>query len=84
MDSFAIDRPFGFTVFKCYYTDCIPPPDPDTVPPVTSRPFDFDYWDNPVIWNVVSDGYYTNVGSNGSGIPQDYDSVRILFGALFC
>lgn len=80
MDSFTFDRPYGFTSYKCYYTDCIPPPDPNTVPPVTTRPFEYDYWDDETIWDVDSDGYIANVGFNGTDIPLNYENVRILFG----
>ncbi|KAL4228989.1 Fibrocystin-L [Mactra antiquata] len=79
MDSFTFDRPYGFTSYKCYYTDCIPPPDPNTVPPLAARPHAFKYWDDATMWNMTSDGYVTNVGANGTSIPQDYEDVRILF-----
>ncbi|XP_067950541.1 fibrocystin-L-like [Watersipora subatra] len=35
---------------KCYYPDCQPPPDQNTLPPVTSRPEFFDWWSNTTIW----------------------------------
>jgi len=80
MSSYSIDRPFTFTAFKCFYTDCIPPPDPNTVPPALSGPADFDYWDDSTIWNMTY-GYMTNIiGSDG--IPQDYQDVRIVAGTF--
>lgn len=81
MPVYEVDRSVSFTSFKCYYTDCIPPPDPDTVPPKSERPAVFDYWSDTTLWNVSDDGYVTN--SLGSyGVPQDYDNVRIAAGML--
>lgn len=76
--SLSFDRPFSFSSFKCYYKDCIPPPDPNTIPPAPTRPLSYDYWDDTSIWNMT-DGYMTNIGENGTGLPQDYDNVRILY-----
>ena len=70
-----------FTAFKCYYKDCIPPPDPDTVAPLAERPAVFDYWDDVTLWNMSSDGYLVNLGGS-NGVPQDYDNVRVEFGKL--
>ena len=80
--AYGIDRPLSFTAFKCYYTDCIPPPDPDTVAPLPERPAVYDFWDDVNLWNVSSDGYLVNIGGS-SGIPQDYDNIRVEFGELF-
>ncbi|XP_052805044.1 fibrocystin-L-like isoform X2 [Mya arenaria] len=79
LSTIAMDRPLSFTAYKCFYTDCIPPPDPDTVPPAVSRPPEFGYWDDATIWNMTEDGYLINIGGS-SGIPQDYDNVKISFG----
>ncbi|WAR05573.1 PKHL1-like protein, partial [Mya arenaria] len=62
MSTYSVDRVYGFTAYKCFYEDCIPPPDPDTIPPTTSRPADFDYWNDATMWNVTDDDYVTNVG----------------------
>ena len=83
MPIYGVDRALTFTAFKCYYKDCIPPPDPDTIPPATQRPAVFDYWNDATLWNMSSDGYLVNVGGS-SGVPQDYDDVRIEFGKLIC
>lgn len=76
----SVDNAFTFSSFKCYYKDCIPPPDPNTIPPAPSRPLSFDYWDDSSVWNLTAGGFVTNIGTNGTGIPQDYDNVRILYG----
>ncbi|XP_069121982.1 fibrocystin-L-like [Argopecten irradians] len=41
---------FDFQAFKCFYVNCTPPPDPNTVPPATERPSDFVYWSEPNSW----------------------------------
>ncbi|XP_069115226.1 fibrocystin-L-like [Argopecten irradians] len=44
----------GFQAFKCFYANCTPPPDPNTVPPVNERPSDFVYWSNPTSWTWLN------------------------------
>lgn len=73
------ERSVSFSAFKCFYANCIPPPDPNTVPPATGRPAEFDYWDDATIWNTTVDGYLVNTGGS-AGIPQDFDNVKIAFG----
>ena len=79
MSTYSIDRPLSFTAYKCYYKDCIPPPDPDTIPPPTQRPAVFVYWNTASLWNTSADGYVVNTGGS-YGVPQNYDDVRIEFG----
>lgn len=84
MSTYSVDRVLNFKSYKCYYADCIPPPDPDTIPPASSRPLDFEYWDDTSLWNISSnDSFVSNVGGS-YGIPVDYDNVRIEFGNTFC
>ena len=79
MSVYEVDRPVSYTSYKCYYTDCIPPPDPNTVAPKSERPAVFDYWSTSGLWNMSEDGYVSNsIGSYG--VPQDFDNVRIEFG----
>ncbi|XP_053372863.1 fibrocystin-L-like [Mercenaria mercenaria] len=81
MTAHSVDRPVSFTAYKCYYENCIPPPDPDTVPPATERPLDFDIWDDTTLWNNSNnDSFVSNTGGS-YGLPQDYDDVRIAFGS---
>lgn len=83
MSVYNIDRPLQLTSYKCYYKDCIPPPDPDTIPPATERPLDFDIWDDTTLWNNSNnDSFISNIGGS-YGTPQDYDNVRIAFGNVF-
>lgn len=80
MSTYSIDRPLSFTTYKCYYDNCIPPPDPNTIPPASMRPVDFEYWDDTTLWdNSTNDSYVSNYGGS-YGIPQDYNNVRIAFG----
>lgn len=82
MSTYTVDRPLSFTSYKCFYTDCIPPPDPNTIPPAESRPQNFEYWDDLTLWNnSVDDNYVSNHGGS-YGIPQDYDNVRIAYGIM--
>ncbi|XP_045210443.2 fibrocystin-L-like isoform X2 [Mercenaria mercenaria] len=81
MSTYSVDRAVSFTAYKCYYENCIPPPDPDTVPPATERPLDFDIWDDTTLWNNSNnDSFVSNTGGS-YGLPQDYDDVRITFGS---
>ena len=76
---YDIDRSLKFTAYKCYYKDCIPPPDPDTVLPKAERPAVFKYWNDATLWNVSSEGYVSNV-LGSYGVPQDFDKVKVEFG----
>ena len=79
MSVYEVDRGVSYTSYKCYYEDCIPPPDPNTVPPKSERPAVFDYWSSSGLWNMSEDGYVSN--TDGSyGVPQDLDNVRIEVG----
>ncbi|XP_069115224.1 fibrocystin-L-like [Argopecten irradians] len=45
---------FDFQAFKCFYANCTPPPDPNTVPPTTQRSSDFVYWSEPNSWTWLN------------------------------
>ena len=85
MSTYSMDRPYGFTSYKCFYQDCIPPPDPDTVPPATQRPVNFQFWHDSTLWNKTRDSnnsadiFVTNEGGS-YGVPQDMDNVRVKSG----
>ena len=66
--------------YKCYFKDCIPPPDPDTIPPTCARASDAMTWSDATIWDVDSDGYVTNTGSGTHGLPVAGEKVKILKG----
>ncbi|XP_060573258.1 fibrocystin-L-like isoform X2 [Ruditapes philippinarum] len=80
---YSVDRPVTFTAYKCFYENCIPPPDPDTVPPATERPLDFDLWDDTTLWNISNIDNETFVSTEGGtyGLPTDFDNVRIAAGS---
>ncbi|XP_052060298.1 fibrocystin-L-like isoform X3 [Mytilus californianus] len=69
----SVDRPMKVDSFKCYFKDCIPPPDPDTIPPTCTRPSDIQVWSDTSIWDVDADGYVSNVGSGTHGLPKAGD-----------
>ncbi|XP_053388767.1 fibrocystin-L-like isoform X2 [Mercenaria mercenaria] len=73
-----VDTQIHFKIYKCFYVDCVPPPDPDKTPPSKHRPLSFHYWHDTSIWKRWSDGYMKNVGKNGAGLPRDFDNVEIL------
>ncbi|KAK3107766.1 hypothetical protein FSP39_021797 [Pinctada imbricata] len=70
-------RSVTFSAYKCYFPDCIPPPDPNTLPP-PSRPAEPQLWSNVSLWNTSDSGAITNNGAGQSGLPQDGDSVTIV------
>ncbi|KAF6037342.1 PKHD1L1 [Bugula neritina] len=43
-DDYGKSRSINFRVYTCYFNDCIPPPDPNTVPPPKTRPDDAIFW----------------------------------------
>ncbi|CAH1226877.1 PKHD1L1 [Branchiostoma lanceolatum] len=70
-------RTVQLKVFRCYYAQCIPPPDPNTLPPARERPEDFDVWSNPESWKDTEEGWGGNYGNGAYGLPQDGDDVKI-------
>ncbi|XP_060603397.1 fibrocystin-L-like isoform X3 [Ruditapes philippinarum] len=74
----VVDNVYYFHFYKCQYDNCVTPPDPCTVPPAPTRPLNYDYWHEELIWELKEDGYVTNDVVTGTQVPQDYDNVRIL------
>ena len=62
------DYSVSFRAYKCYFLDCKAPVDPNTVAPVTERPYDFQYWSESSTWQ------------NASGVPKDGGDVTISKG----
>ncbi|XP_060084827.1 fibrocystin-L-like, partial [Ylistrum balloti] len=60
---------FDFQAFKCFYANCTPPPDPNTVPPVTQRPSDFVYWSEANSWTWLNNTL--PVANTDLTIPQE-------------
>ena len=69
-----VDRDAHMMAYKCYYTDCIVPPDPDTVPPSDQRAANATMWSNTASWAWTAS--QTEFGGNG-GLPQAGDKVKI-------
>ncbi|CAH1803037.1 unnamed protein product, partial [Owenia fusiformis] len=57
-------------VYRCYYKDCIPPVDPSTVPPPSTRPDDFQYWSDSAYWEESN-------SRRRRAAPSDGDDVII-------
>lgn len=68
------DLNLGLVVQKCFFTNCIPPPDPETTPPPTSRPTPFSYW-NDDIWtlNTATNVYEARLDGTGGPPPTGSD-----------
>lgn len=65
-----------FNSYKCFYDDCKPPPDPNTVPPVDKRPSKAELWSDKATWNGTEPGW--GGYNNGSfDLPVDGDNVKI-------
>jgi hypothetical protein len=79
----VVDNVYYFHFYKCQYDNCVTPPDPCTVPPAPTRPLNYDYWHEELIWELKEDGYVTNDVVTGTQVPQDYDNVRILIRKCF-
>lgn len=66
-----------FRAYKCYYVDCIAPVDPNTVPPVTKRPYDFNYWSEKETWKNAQNGWGGYISNGSYDLPKDGDNVKI-------
>ncbi|XP_061168814.1 fibrocystin-L-like [Saccostrea echinata] len=67
----------SFRAFKCFYLDCKAPVDPNTVPPVTSRPYDFEYWSDKETWKNAEMGWGGYISNGTYDLPKDGDNVKI-------
>lgn len=59
----------NFRSYKCFYEDCVVPPDPSTLPPPNTRPADAIFWSNTSTWP-------------NDTLPVNGDSVTIEEGKL--
>lgn len=71
-----------FEVFKCFFEDCTPPPDPNTVPPEEERPSDAVLWSDKETWSDAEEGWGGYQGEGLYDLPVDGDSVKIPKGRL--
>lgn len=65
------------TAFKCYYTGCVPPPDPDTIPPTCTRSSNATKWSDLASWQTAEAGWGGNLGNGLYGLPKQGDKVKI-------
>jgi hypothetical protein len=77
MPIYEEDRDSYVTAYKCYYTDCIPPPDPDTIPPTCTRPSNATKWSDVASWQSAEAGWGGNLGNGAFGLPKQGDKVKI-------
>lgn len=64
-------------VYKCFFENCTPPPDPNTVPPVEERPDDAVFWSVKETWSDAEEGWGGYKGEGMYDLPVDGDSVKI-------
>lgn len=72
----------NFKVYKCFFKNCEPPPDPNTVPPVETRPDDAVLWSDKETWSDAEEGWGGNKGGGQYDLPVDGDSVKIPKGIV--
>lgn len=82
MPIYAEDVDSFMTAFKCYYTGCVPPPDPDTIPPTCTRPSNATKWSDLATWQTAETGWGGNLGNGLYGLPKQGDKVKIPKGKL--
>ncbi|XP_061164553.1 fibrocystin-L-like [Saccostrea echinata] len=67
----------NFNAYKCFFPNCQPPPDPNTVPPLESRPNYAVLWSEKETWADAEEGWGGNKGNGTYDLPVDGDSVKI-------
>ncbi|XP_062600839.1 fibrocystin-L-like [Saccostrea cucullata] len=67
----------NFNAYKCFFPNCQPPPDPNTVPPEESRPDHAVLWSEKETWADAEEGWGGNKGNGEYDLPVDGDSVKI-------
>lgn len=67
----SVNLNMNFRSYKCFYENCVVPPDPSTLPPPDKRPDDFVLWSNASTWG-------------NDTLPQQGDSVTIEKGRNIC
>ncbi|XP_067947416.1 fibrocystin-L-like [Watersipora subatra] len=87
------DKSINFRVFTCFFNDCVPPPDPNQVPPPTTRPDDAIFWSQVTnnkfllhsvsltqdsAWEKAEDGWGGNNGDGTFSPPVDDKDVKIF------
>ncbi|XP_035685638.1 fibrocystin-L-like [Branchiostoma floridae] len=78
----SADRNVKLKVYRCFYEDCLPPADPNDVPPDSQRPDDYVLYST-LTWKVDTDGFMvpsssvTDTRRKRSLSLQENDDVKI-------
>ena len=78
----VVHRSFNLNVRRCYFRNCITPPDADVEPPPEDQPEDRVYWSDPASWEGTEEGWGGNYGVGVYGLPREGDDVKIKSGSL--
>jgi len=62
------DMNLNLLIQKCFFTNCIPPPDPELTPPPTERPSPFYYW-HENIWSLNTNTSVREATLDGTDTP---------------
>eukprot|EP00058_Branchiostoma_floridae_P026715 XP_002612206.1 hypothetical protein BRAFLDRAFT_108902 [Branchiostoma floridae] len=80
-ESSPVDRGVKMQVYRCFYEDCIPPADPNDVPPDRQRPEDYVIYTE-LAWKMDTDGFMVPSSSvtdaRNSVTLQENDDVKIM------
>ncbi|XP_035686784.1 fibrocystin-L-like [Branchiostoma floridae] len=77
-----VDRGVKMQVYRCFYEDCIPPADPNDVPPDRQRPDDYVIYTD-LAWKMDTDGFMvpsssiTDDARNSINLQED-DDVKVM------
>ncbi|XP_078698697.1 fibrocystin-L-like isoform X2 [Branchiostoma floridae x Branchiostoma belcheri] len=79
-ESSPVDRSVKMQVYRCFYEDCIPPADPNDVPPDRQRPDDYIMYST-LSWKMDTDGFMvpsSSVPDTRSITLQQDDDVKVM------
>ena len=64
--------------YSCFYKNCQLPKDPNTIPPATERPANYDKWSEISTWKNAETGW----GGSDGKLPKNGDKVKIQPGII--
>lgn len=78
----TVDIPISPSFFTCYYANCEPPPDPNTVPPRRTRPDHAIKYSETKYWQKTDTDKYVCSRSYGAGteLPTAGSDITIATG----
>ncbi|XP_066276424.1 fibrocystin-L-like [Branchiostoma lanceolatum] len=83
-ESSPVDRSVNMQVYRCFYEDCLPPADPNDVPPDRQRPDDYVTYST-LTWKMDTDGFMvpsssvTDTRRRRSQVTlQENDDVKVI------